>query len=421
MELMELVENEPTARPFQCDWSACNKSFNRKSDLQRHYRIHTNERPYSCMTPGCGKSFIQRSALTVHIRTHTGEKPHQCQHIGCGKRFSDSSSLARHRRIHTGKRPYKCAHDGCLKSFCRKTTMVKHQRRSHQRGMLANEMLDDCTSDSDSGESPSTPKHSALQWPAPGMMANGMPGSMMHRAQSFADFGSQISSYGMASGYTNSATTRDYDSAQSQTSASMHMVHRSASMPYYVTEQTNPGVATMNAALPQFQIPRGHPVDRLDIPTYPPAPVMSSPTSFTGAPVRSASSQDSYYGHPAQPTYTLHSTSPVDAHSHHQNAYHHAPQHMHSPPPVLSQQPQPHSPVPSQEQQYHQQQHSQQPTPTSQPEADHWYNFQQPVAVEVTTIGQMPYNSSVYDPWAPKIEFATDPSLQMPSERIANM
>jgi hypothetical protein len=104
---MELVENEPNARPFQCDWQTCNKvcshlgrgikwlademmqSFNRKSDLQRHYRIHTNERPYQCMTPACGKSFIQRSALTVHIRTHTGEKPHQCQHIGCGKRFSD--------------------------------------------------------------------------------------------------------------------------------------------------------------------------------------------------------------------------------------------------------------------------------------------------------------------------------------------
>jgi hypothetical protein len=28
MDVMELVENEPNARPFQCDWQTCNKVSN---------------------------------------------------------------------------------------------------------------------------------------------------------------------------------------------------------------------------------------------------------------------------------------------------------------------------------------------------------------------------------------------------------
>lgn len=163
---MEVLQNEPTMRPFKCDWKDCSKSFNRKSDLERHTRIHRNDRPFACVFAGCGKRFIQRSALTVHERTHTGEKPHRCLVADCGKRFSDSSSLARHRRIHTGKRPYKCSDEGCTKSFCRKTTMVKHQRRSHQGGGGGGDDMEDGeTSDSNGERTPSTPALTPAGWP----------------------------------------------------------------------------------------------------------------------------------------------------------------------------------------------------------------------------------------------------------------
>ncbi|OJJ02744.1 hypothetical protein ASPVEDRAFT_132872 [Aspergillus versicolor CBS 583.65] len=136
-----------SGRDFNCSWEHCGKSFNRKSDLCRHYRIHTNERPYQCNFRDCHKSFIQRSALTVHSRTHTGEKPHVCDHEGCHKAFSDSSSLARHRRIHTGKRPYICQEPACERSFCRKTTLTKHQHRSHPPGSLARTPSEDAISE----------------------------------------------------------------------------------------------------------------------------------------------------------------------------------------------------------------------------------------------------------------------------------
>lgn len=213
------------------------------------------------------------------------------------------------------------------------------------------------------------------------------------------------------------------------------MLQRTASLPqhtYYVTEQSNPGVATMNTnphpaaqnSMPAqyHQMPRQG-VERLplEIP-YTPNPaisgsIQSSPSSFSATSGRSPSTQEGFYTHAptAQAaTYALHNASPVEQQAPQMVAYHGQ---MTPQPQVIAQAPAP--------------QQVQQPTPQPQPtpeqyqppppEEQDWYNgvpYQAPV--EVATIGQMTYGSGVYDPWGPKMEFE-DPTMQLPSARIENM
>lgn len=187
------------------------QSFNRKSDLQRHYRIHTNERPYHCCHAGCVKSFIQRSALTVHIRTHTGEKPHSCKHDGCGKSFSDVNiptvvvlgaqadrgyshrvlqgivgytmgagrTFARAQNVGERKRgQFNCTSSTLsinrISSFCRKTTLTKHFRRWHTDEETSSEEGSDVGPEDILEEVTMTRQSSSYYgdlWPLPGQSA----------------------------------------------------------------------------------------------------------------------------------------------------------------------------------------------------------------------------------------------------------
>ncbi|TVY73763.1 Zinc finger protein 143 [Fusarium oxysporum f. sp. cubense] len=191
MKPAESVENESTARPFQCDWQSCPKSFTRKSDFVRHYRIHTDERPYVCPIPGCGKRFTRPDIQAKHMLTHTGKKPHQCRHIGFGKRFTDASTLARHRW------------------------------RLHQQEMSPND-----SNDSDDDGSPSTPQLPMNQvhgYHIPQLRDNrqGIPASVPHE-------------------YHGTPVPEQYTPVQP--------VHRATTMTqevYYVTEAENPYIFNM--------------------------------------------------------------------------------------------------------------------------------------------------------------------------------
>ncbi|KAH7186785.1 hypothetical protein DER44DRAFT_858203 [Fusarium oxysporum] len=359
MEVMELVENEPTARPFQCDWQSCRKNANQ---------------------------------------------------------VSKSSSLARHRRVHTGKRPYKCTYGGCSKSFCRKATMVEHQRRSHQYGMNPNDILYDCSSDSEDDEPPLTPQHSAITWSPRDVVS--MDQATSHGPTSYADFDQPVHGQLMPQQYANrhgipsNVPRESHGQPIPNYYVDAPTRRRTMTTPgqkHLITERSNPGILTMaDTARPHHQLPQQ--VERLPI-ELPystlaiAAPIQTSPSIFSTTPASRPEVQECLCKY-------LLGKEPEYAQADSQQSMIQYQQHIQN---LISQ---PQQPVTSQAQTIHAPADNHSFQISAQSQQEKWSSYVLPI--EATTIRQLPaFGNAVYDSYEAKIE-VDDPLMQLSNRVLAS-
>lgn len=92
--------------------------------------------PLPCVKPKCGVTFDSFDELQAHYRNRFAAHCYRCPEPHCNGRFSRKSDLNRHARIHNpGSRTLYCCFTGCPhardKPFYRRDKLLSHQRNAH--------------------------------------------------------------------------------------------------------------------------------------------------------------------------------------------------------------------------------------------------------------------------------------------------
>lgn len=110
----------PDQSPHKCD--ICEQSFEQRSYLNNHKRIHRSKKTKTVRDSG--EILSANLVVKEDQKIPTGKKLHYCSY--CGKTFRYSANLVKHQRLHSEEKPYKC--DECGKAFSQSCEFINHRR-----------------------------------------------------------------------------------------------------------------------------------------------------------------------------------------------------------------------------------------------------------------------------------------------------
>ncbi|XP_057665113.1 zinc finger protein 254-like [Diorhabda carinulata] len=120
----EVKVHEEIHKTHICD--KCGAAFLKKSYLQDHQLMHSEERRYGCKV--CGKAFKHRHTLSVHKKTHEDVRGFICE--VCGDSFRARATLHTHTLLkHSDIKNFPCP--SCNLRFNLKSSRDKHFVRKH--------------------------------------------------------------------------------------------------------------------------------------------------------------------------------------------------------------------------------------------------------------------------------------------------
>lgn len=118
---------------YMCKY--CGMQFVHRGDMDTHAVLHEDEKPP--LTCGvCGKTYNTRSKLQRHVRVHSGERPFPC--LICGKKFPRSDHVKQHMKVHMKLHGSKIlsTFPTSQKSYCRLCGVKFEQKGDLQEHLL---------------------------------------------------------------------------------------------------------------------------------------------------------------------------------------------------------------------------------------------------------------------------------------------